>query len=251
MAMTARYAVLLAAGLGTRLGGPKPLVRLHGRPLAWYPLSVLHLVGASEVCIVTRSELASVVRELAGSIYGSGSVNVVVNSEPWRENGYSLVLASWLCPCPRDEPVYVSMSDHVYSPLVPARLEAPRWALYSIAGDSEPAYVDADEATKILAANGIGYAVGKELRLWSHVDMGVHATRLGAILEAARLVMAENQDVLGLNMLTDMLARLGGLHVSEASGLPWTEIDTPMDLEEAEKGSRRRVVEHVLSWLHG
>ncbi|BES80895.1 NTP transferase domain-containing protein [Pyrodictium abyssi] len=247
--MTARYAVLLAAGLGTRLGGPKPLVRLHGRPLAWYPLSVLHLVGASEACIVTRSELASELRGLAESIYGSGSVHVVVNSEPWRENGYSLVLASRLCPCPGDEPVYVSMSDHVYSPLVPARLEAPRWALYSIAGDREPVYVDADEATKILAVGGIGYAVGKGLRLWSHVDMGVHAARLGAIRETAELVMAGSQGVLGLNMLTDTIARLGGLHVSEASGLPWTEIDTPMDLEEAEKGPRRRVVEHVLSWF--
>ncbi|ALL00796.1 sugar nucleotidyltransferase [Pyrodictium delaneyi] len=247
--MAARYAVLLAAGLGTRLGGPKPLVRLHGRPLAWYPLSVLHLVGASEVCIVTRSELEGELRQLAESVYGSGAVHVVINSEPWRENGYSLLLASRLCPCPVGEPVYVSMSDHVYSPLVPARLAVPRWAVYSIAGDREPAYVDADEATKILAVGGVGYAVGKGLRFWSHIDMGVHAVRLDAIREASELVMAWSQGVLGLNMLTDTLARLGGLYVSEASSLPWTEVDTPRDLEEAEKGRRRRVVEHVLSWI--
>ncbi|KSW12548.1 hypothetical protein CF15_07470 [Pyrodictium occultum] len=246
----ARYAVLLAAGLGRRLGGPKPLVRLRGRPLAWYPLSVLHLLGVSEACIVTRRELAGELRGLAESIYGPGAVDVVVNEEPWRENGYSLLLASRGCPGLGWEPVYVSMSDHVYSPLLPARLQPlPGWAHYGIAGDGDPCCVDVEEATRLQASGGIGYAVGKGLRYWSHVDTGVHAARPAGLAEEARRALASGGGVLSLNTLTSGLAARGLLYVAEASGQPWTEIDTPRDLEEAEKGERRRVVDHVLSWL--
>ncbi|RUM47314.1 MAG: hypothetical protein DSY37_02690 [Hyperthermus sp.] len=240
-----RLIIVLAAGAGRRLGGAKPLVRLRGRPLAWYPLSVLHLLGAAEAVIVTRRELASGLRELARSILGRGAVNIVLNNEPWRENGYSLLLgASTLT----SDASFVTMSDHVFSPLLPARLE------YSVAGrggyalvcDSNPLFIDVDEATKIMMQPPILYESSKNLREWMCVDTGVHA-----LFSPPTLKEAARGRVLTLNALVSSLASTGRARAVLVRGAYWTEIDTPDDLVEAEEGRRGRVVEHVLSWVRG
>ncbi|ABM80022.1 NTP transferase domain-containing protein [Hyperthermus butylicus] len=243
-----RLAVLLAAGLGTRLGGkPKPLLRVAGRPLAWYPLSVLHLAGAREACIVTRSEIADELRGLASSIYGGGSVTVVVNPEPERENGYSLLLAATECPLLVSEPAYVSMTDHIYSPLIPVRAGySVQTGYYMIAGDSEPCCIDIDEATFVKAVLPRGYDVGKGIAWWTHVDTGVHVYALDS---SELQAVAAGEYTVKLNTITSRLAQRGRLLVADVSCLPWTEIDTPRDLEEAERGQRRWVIRHVEEWL--
>ena len=244
-------AVLLAAGEGRRLGGRKPLARLRGRPLAWYPVSVLHLLGVTEFVIVTRGELASELRGLVEMVAGAGSAVVVVNREPWRENGYSLLLGLREAD---GEAVLVSMSDHVYSPRLAARVAATAypWALYVTGCDASPCCVDTDEATKVLAAGPVEVAHGKGLPRWTCIDTGVHLARSGPLLlEAARLTCRLNEGVLGLNSLLDTLARLGMASTSRVDGLPWLEVDTPGDLEEAESGRNRWVVDHVLEWLQG
>jgi len=244
-----RAAVLLAAGEGRRLGGDKPLARLRGRPLAWYPLSVLHLLGAAEFAIVTRRGLAAELRRLAESIAGPASVLVVVNEEPWRENGYSLLLGLEALAAE----ALVSMSDHVYSPLLAARVAdtAPRWSLYRVGCDREPCCVDLDEATKVLEAGGRVAAQSKSLRRWSCVDTGVHAAAPALLLrDAASLLSRRENGVIRLNALVSLLGAMGAASAAPAHGLPWLEVDTPEDLEAAEKGGNRWVVDHVLAWLH-
>ncbi len=247
-----RTAVLLAAGEGRRLGGRKPLVRLRGRPLAWYPVSVLHLLGVAEFIVVTREQLAGELRRLVEEVAGPGSAQVVVNAEPWRENGWSLILglreACGGSPCS----AVVSMSDHVYSPRLAARLlylQGPRG--YLVGCDREPQFIDVEEATRVSATGGAVARVSKGLRRWLCVDTGVHRVeRLhpGILEEAART--GGEWHVARLAGLVSSLGSAGLAWTVDVTGLPWTEVDTPEDLREAEGGERSRVVDEVLSWLH-
>ncbi len=248
-----RTAVLLAAGEGRRLGGRKPLVGLRGRPLAWYPVSVLHLLGVVEFIVVTRGQLARELRRLVEEVAGPGSAQVVVNSEPWRENGWSLILgleeACSGSPCS----TMVSMSDHVYSPRLAARLlyfQGPRG--YLVGCDREPQFIDTGEATRVSAVGGVVTRMSKRLRHWFCADTGVHRVeRLppGILEEAART--GGEWPVARLAGLVSSLGSIGLAWTVDVTGLPWTEVDTPEDLREAEEGERSRVVDEVLSWLHG
>ena len=69
--IVSRTAIVLAAGEGRRLGGRKIFVKVRGRPLIWYPLTVLHLIGVGEFFIVTRREYISDLSRVVSSIAGS------------------------------------------------------------------------------------------------------------------------------------------------------------------------------------
>ncbi len=244
--IVSRTAIVLAAGEGRRLGGRKIFVKVRGRPLIWYPLTVLHLIGVSEFFIVTRREYISDLSRVVSSIAGSNSFDIIVNEEVWRENGHSLVLGLKRLG-PRH--AIVSMSDHVYSPVIPLRVAAGYrgWEVYSVGCDAAPGYVDVDEATKISATPPLLHSVGKGLESWLCIDVGVHAVH-DARYMANEALFAYKRGVLRLNTLVRHVASKKVVRVEIFKGIPWTEIDTPRDLEEAEKGVRRGVIDHVISW---
>src|SRR4051794_34750056 len=55
MATEPPIGVLLAGGLGRRLGGDKAVVELEGRPLALYGLEALH-EACDQVCVVAKRD---------------------------------------------------------------------------------------------------------------------------------------------------------------------------------------------------
>lgn len=59
-------AILLAAGLSSRMGTPKPLLDWCGRPLVAYQVSQLREAGAEPVLVVTGHAAAAVEAALAG-----------------------------------------------------------------------------------------------------------------------------------------------------------------------------------------
>lgn len=244
-----RTAIVLAAGEGKRLGGQKILVRVRSKPLIWYPLTVLHLIGVSEFFIVTRREYISDLARVVASITGSSAFDIIVNEEAWRENGYSLVLGLKRLGLRH---AIVSMGDHVYSPIIPMRVAAGYhgWEAYSIACDAAPGYVDVDEATKVSAVPPLLYSIGKELKSWLCIDAGVHAVH-DAWYVVNEALSAYEGGVLKLNALIRHAASKKVVRVEIFKGIPWTEIDTLRDLEEAEKGVRRCVIDHVISWTRG
>jgi 1L-myo-inositol 1-phosphate cytidylyltransferase len=233
--------------MGTRMGAYKPLLNIEGRPLVYFPASVLHTLSVSEFCAVVPSRYSSEVEAVLKSIAGRGSVHIALNDEPWRENGYSLILAVKECPWSVDEATLVTMSDHIYSPTIPARLAAARAkGTYLIGGDREPAYIDVEEATK-LKADGAGLIseVGKGLEAWSHVDVGVHLADLRILSNLAE----RSYERISLNQLNSLVAAEGALAVADVTGALWCEVDSREDLDKLLKGERRVVLEHVLEWL--
>lgn len=241
---------MLAAGLSRRIGKPKQLLRISGYPLIWYPLSVLHSLGVSEACIVTRREIANEVKEVSQSILGPSSIIIVLNDEPERENGFSLLLG--LTSCFFEDYVYVSMSDHIYSPYIPAKLmDRINIFPYVIAGDKFPRFIAVDEATKLTSNGFQGFSVGKNIRYWSHIDSGIHLVHPIKLLYAIANTPLISRHAIKLNEITNSLAKTSKLGVAGFTSLPWTEVDTISDIEEIERGRRREVIFHVLEWLRG
>lgn len=60
-------AILLAAGLSTRMGTPKPLLSWDGRTLVEYQVAQLFAAGVAQVIVVTGHAADEVERVLAGS----------------------------------------------------------------------------------------------------------------------------------------------------------------------------------------
>lgn len=244
-----RYALILAAGLSKRIGKPKQLLTIEGHPLIWYPMAILHSLGVNEICIVTRREIAEPIKEVAKQVMGSNSTRIVINDNPERENGYSLLLGLQNCGFGYGAH-YVSMSDHIYSPFIPARLMNfnPGFS-YIIASDKNPIFINVEEATKIISNGLQGYVVGKGLRYWSHVDSGIHLVDPRKVLSVVENSTLRAREVLKLNDITNYLSKIEELGIAGFSALPWTEIDTISDVLELKEGSRREVIDHVLSWL--
>jgi len=249
-------ALVLAAGLSTRLGalarGAKFSVKVRSRPLISYPLTSLLLAGVEKIYIVVNPSGMERLEEVLASLGYVDVVNVVVNEEPWRENGYSLLVgASQLAA----DSFFVSMSDHIYPIELPMRLRevAEMWkdAVIVVAGDRAPPYVDVEEATLIDAGGGLEVRrMGKSLRKWDFVDAGVFIMRR-EVVNVAREVASE-KDVVKLSDVVNAAVERGlKAVVADITGIPWTEVDTPEDYFLVNRGPRSIVVEEVVKGWSG
>uniref|UniRef100_UPI00260F879F NTP transferase domain-containing protein n=1 Tax=Thermococcus sp. TaxID=35749 RepID=UPI00260F879F len=90
--MVPKTAVVLAAGLGTRLGGkPKGLLRIAGREILYRTITLLQRNGVKKFVVVTNGRYAPLYR---GFLEKHGfDAELVINPEPEKGNGHSLHLA--------------------------------------------------------------------------------------------------------------------------------------------------------------
>lgn len=102
-------AVILAAGLGERLGGvAKALIRVDGGPLVQRQIDALRGAGIADILVVTGAHHASIARALAGQ-----GVRLVHNADAARGQGTSVRLglqaadpqADGLLMLPCDQPL--------------------------------------------------------------------------------------------------------------------------------------------------
>ena len=106
-------AVVLAAGLGTRMGKlteeiPKGLLKIAGREIVYRSLKTLESLGVKEFIVITNPKYREKYEEFLkreGFKY-----KIVLNNHPERGNGYSLYLAKDYV----DGKFALIMSDHIY-----------------------------------------------------------------------------------------------------------------------------------------
>lgn len=246
-------AVVLAAGLSTRfrrggVWGLKYTVRVAGVPLMSIPVAALRAVGVTRFVIVIAAQTARFMYGDVGKLRELGvEVEILLNREPERGNGHSFMLARGLVT---EKRFLVTMSDHIYPPELPGRvlrLASGRNAVLAVGGDRRPGYVDADEATKILADDeGRVVAIGKGLSRYSHIDTGVFAVRADAydVLKGLRYGRLGFSDV-----VAHLAERTSEAVVADVTGVPWTDVDTYGDYEQLVSGSRRPVLDAVRDLL--
>lgn len=234
-------AVILAAGLGTRLRElisekPKCMVHVNGQPIiAWQIKALLH-AGISEIFIVTGHH-ASVLREYLRAAFPELHPTFVHNGEyATTNNMYSL----WLTRKFVDNADLLFMNaDVAFEPEVITRLiNADRTAVAVDEGSYN------EESMKVVRreSDGLLTAISKQIdqihALGSSIDVYYLKARDAQILyeECEKIINVDGERKQWSEVALDRLMSSGriGMRSVNISGLDWYEIDNPTDLAIAE-----------------
>ncbi len=238
-------AIILAAGDSRRFlrdsGTHKLSIRINRIPLICYPITSLSLANASSIVIIVSQITKSLVREaIVQCPYSSEIEWIKVNNETWRDNGYTLLLG--LEDIVSHKSLFlVSMSDHIYPPIIPLAIK--NISQPCIGADSNPKFINIGEATKIRILDDNNIVIGKKVRNYDYVDVGVHQL-------STRLDFSKCRRKFLLKM-TELLYCIfnKNFKIIDLKGTPWIDIDILEDYINAVEGQARRVIDMVMeSW---
>lgn len=227
-------AIVLAAGLGSRLNGdeiPKPVRPVRGVPLLVRVLRSLEDVGVRDAVIVVGHQ-GEIVRRVLSATAGLGlEIRFVENPNFHAKNGVSLLAAKEFI----DRECLLTMSDHLYSPELPRRLmqaELPQGAS-ALGIDRDVARCfDIDDATKVVTKSGRIVQIAKELVDYDCIDTGVF--RIGPELVRELEAVVKKQGDASLSDGVRALAQRGLFHAIDVGDARWIDVDTPEAMERAE-----------------
>jgi choline kinase len=234
-------AVLLAAGLGSRLGTltreiPKALVSVGGQPLLAYAVAFARAAGARDITVVGGFGFDQVAAEVARLAL---PVRLVENCDFRDGNLISLATAR---PYLEDADEFLLMNvDHIYRPAIAALAAAP--------ADDVTAFVDtdrelgADDMKVERDGGGRVRRISKTLPRWDAGYVGMTkvpraaAARYWSTADAA--LAAEGRAI----HVERVLARLADAGTPPAcrdiSGHGWLEVDLPEERDRADDAVRR------------
>jgi L-glutamine-phosphate cytidylyltransferase len=229
--------VLLAAGLGSRLGPltrdlPKALIAVGGRPLLAHALDFASHLRPTRIVVVGGFGFPQVEAALA-SLRGDRPVELVENTS-FRDGN----LLSLLAARPRIDDGFLVMNvDHIYRPAIAAVVagEAPRVTAFI---DTDRKLGDDDMKVE-RGPDGRVAAIAKTL---TRFDCGyVGMTRVpGPMLdryfvEADRALAEEGRAIHVERILARLAKTADAPACRDISGYGWLEVDTPDERAAAEQ----------------
>jgi len=231
-------ALIIAAGRGERFRpltdeNPKPLIPLLGRPLIERVILAVREAGIEDLIIVT-GYLGEKLRAFLGDGSKYGVKIRYVENKHWQlGNGVSVYEARNLI----DETFVLLMSDHVFNPEILCELQKCKISEDEciLCVDTQMRYVfDIDDATKVLVKGDRILRIGKELKDYNGVDMGIFLCS-SSIFEALDKSIRKGQ--YSLTEAIRELAQEGKMkaYCFEDEGHYWIDIDTPQMGKIAEK----------------
>jgi len=229
--------VILAAGRGSRLTGAghsKPLVSVAGLPLIERTLATAQRAGFTDFYVVTGHDAPTLEAFLAElSSRRNLSITPIRNLSWEAGNGTSLLAARKAL----DQNFMLLMADHVFDEEILVRLsretlesgEVILAADFDVTADSP---VDGDDATRVKTAEGRIVDIGKGIEHYNAYDTGIFLCSPGVFSAAEE--SARNGDG-SLSGGIRLMAERGRAHVFDVQGRFWMDIDTPLDLQKAER----------------
>jgi 1L-myo-inositol 1-phosphate cytidylyltransferase/CDP-L-myo-inositol myo-inositolphosphotransferase len=231
--MSVRQTIILAAGVGARLGSsdgvPKPLMTVGGLPLISYALAHADATGCREAVIVVGHE-GTRVREAVEAMAPPLDVVFVTNPDATTPNGESLLVAESYAA----DRFFLQMVDHLFTQPVLRRLTATPIDV-STAGrvlvDRSPVDLDVSDATRVTLSGSRVTAIGKAVDPWDAIDAGCFVlTR--AVFDALRRVPPNEPRTVSSAMRR--LVSAAALGAVDIDGVRWIDVDTPEDRGRAE-----------------
>ena len=229
-----KLALILAAGNGKRIAArsgelPKPLVRLHGKPLLEHVVRDAQQAGIERFVIVVGYRGHLIQQWWKNSVLSNIPVTWVENPEYLKDNGISVLQAKPVI----NEPFLLLMSDHIFEPdTARALLNQPlRDGEVILAVDRNiDSVFDLDDATKVRMRGDRIVAIGKDLGLYNALDTGMFHC-------SPALFQALEESMFNWNCsLSDgvrLLASYGKFKGFDIGGHQWQDVDTPEALDYA------------------
>ncbi len=230
-------AVILAAGLGTRLPSkaktPKPLTMVLGLTLAERIVCTLRAVDIRRFIVTLGHETATVRAHFADIARRRGVTIEFVEAKNWKLGNGASALAA------KDHtgaaPFFLVMSDHLFDPGIARALigDAPAPSETCLAVDRDrDAIFDPSDVTRVRTVNGHITRIDKSLQEWDAADTGVMLCTAG-LFDGLERAAADGRH--GLSDGLRELAREGRVRTVDVTGQPWIDVDTPEALREAER----------------
>lgn len=231
-------AIIMAAGLGTRLGShaqgvPKAIIPLAGQPLVWYAINFAKKIGANRIVVVGGFQYEKVKAAVLGIDPG---IEVYENKHFELGNLYTLEEALKHV----NESFLLMHVDHIFNAALAPVIKRQQDARIVVFTDSDRALGDDDmkvktddsgtklmDASKQLPNKGLGY-VGltycHESFLPVYKQAVAKAKRASgekAVTEHAMLAIAQGSEAV--------------VSIGDISGYGWLEIDTAEELAAARR----------------
>jgi L-glutamine-phosphate cytidylyltransferase len=234
-------AVLLAAGLGSRLGGlteslPKALIGVAGKPLLAYAVAFAEAAGARSILVVGGYQFEKV----AAEVVARGLDVRLVENRAFRDgNLVSLLTARSEIDPGRD--VLLMNIDHIYRPAIAGLCAAPAADVTAFVDTDRT--LGADDMKVERDSAGRVRRISKTLTSWDAGYVGMTkipasaAARYWATADAA---LAEEGRAIHVERVLARLADAGTApDCRDISGHGWLEVDLPEERDRAEAALRQ------------
>lgn len=226
-------AVVLAAGDGGRLrpftdSCSKVLLPIAGRPLISYPISAILEQGIKEIGVIVGHQANQVVELVPKLVPSNIKITFINNPHYDGGNAISVYMAKDFIG---SDSFLVSMGDHMIEPEVMERMVSQDAEFHLLGIDSIPSMESQiNDATRVLIdEDGSLLKIGKELKTWNAVDIGVFKFT-SAVFNSMETLYSKYGNALELNQLMQFLAEQEpAVDTCDVEGLYWNDIDTIED----------------------
>ncbi len=229
--------LILAAGRGSRLteeGDSKPLVSVAGLPLIERTIATAQRAGFTDFYVVTGYQAAALEAFLSELGPRRNLRITPIRNPNWDAgNGASLLSARRAL----EGNFILLMADHVFDEDILTRLshEMLESGEVMLAVDFDVTRgrpIDDDDATRVLTADGRIVDIGKRIERYNAYDTGIFLCS-PEIFSAAEESQRNGDD--SLSGCIRRLADQGKARVFDVQDRSWMDVDTPRDLEKAER----------------